>query len=96
MRILGINKLRNFTARPKTIFDTYFDFQKGRNVPNFQIPPLGRSIRITDLKGNPICIGRRRVRRGRFRLCYKKSTFEEQKVHAFALLDTSFSILTQV
>ena len=65
-------------------------------MPNFKIPPLGRSIRITDLKGNPICIGRRHVRRGRFRLCYKKSTFEQQRTHAFALLDHCFSILDQV
>ena len=96
MRILGVNKLRTFTARPQTVFDTYYDFSKKKNVPNFRIPPIGRSIRITDLKGQPICIGRRHVRRGRFRLCYKKSTFEQQRVHAYELLDQCFSLLTQV
>ena len=96
MRILGVNKLRSFTARPRTVFDTYYHFAKERNVPNFQIPPLGRSIRVTDLEGKPICIGRRQVRRGRYRLCYKKSTYEQQRLHAFELLDACFSLLVQV
>lgn len=95
MRILGVNKLRYFSARPKTIFDEYFDFDKQRMVPNFQIPPIGRSIRITDLKGEAICIGRKAVRRGRYRLCYKKSSIQQQREHAFELLDQSFNILEQ-
>ena len=96
MRILGATKLKSFSARPQTIFDTYYDFDKNRNVPNFRIPPIGRSIRVTDLEGKPICIGRRHVRRGRFRLCYRKSTYEQQRLHAFELLDKCFSILKQV
>ena len=96
MRILGVNKLRNFTARPRTMFDEYFHFGLKRMVPNFSIPPIGRSIRITDLKGQPICVGRRAVRRGRFRLVYKKSSVLEQKVHGFLLLDACFPLLEQV
>ena len=96
MRILGITKLRNFPIRPKTMFLTYFDFKLGRERPNFDVPPLGRDIRVTDLNGNPICIDRRKVRRGRFRLVYKKITLLEQKVQAFRMLDDCFCILEQV
>ena len=95
MRILGVNKLRHFTARPRTIYDEYYNFAEQRMVPNFSIPPLGRSIRITNLKGEAICIGRKAVRRGRFRLAYKKSTFQQQREHAYKLLDTSYNILEQ-
>ena len=96
MKILGVNKLRNFTARPRTQFDEYYHFGLQRMVPNFSIPPLGRDIRVTDLKGNPICIGRRAVRRGRFRLVYKKSSIARQKLHGFQLLDECFPLLEKV
>ena len=95
MRILGVNKLRYFNARPRTVFDEYFDFAKQKMVPNFQIPPLGRNIRLTNLKGEAICIGRKAVRRGRFRLSYKKSSQQQQREHAFELVDASFKVLEQ-
>lgn len=96
MRILGATKLRNFPVRPRTVFDTYYDFEQKKEVPNFQIPPIGRSIRVTDLDGNPICIGRRKVQRGRFRLVYSKIDFITQRQKAFEMLDLCFEILTQV
>ena len=96
MRMLGVSKLRNHPVRPKTVFDTYFDFSKQKEVPNFQIPPLGRDIRVTDFDGNPICIGRRRVQRGRFRLVYKKINYQSQRVKAFEMLDLSFELLEKV
>ena len=96
MRLVGQQKFAHFEARPRTLFDQYYDFVLEREVPNFAIPPLGRDIRVTNLKGEPICIGRRTVKRGRFRLVYKKMSYTEQLLHAFELLDTSFEILTQV
>lgn len=96
MRVLGVTKLRNHPVRPKTIFDTFYSFDLEKNVPNFGIPPLGRNIRVTDLDGNAICIGRRKVHRGRFRLVYKKIDFNSQRLKAFEMLDLSFEILEQV
>ena len=48
------------------------------------------------MSGAPIRLGLRRVRSGHFRIVYKKSTFEEQLVHAYWLFDTSTQILQQV
>lgn len=96
MRLLGRTKFSNFEARPKTLFDRYFDFAKQKEVYNFQIPPIGRDIRVTNLKGEPICIGRRAVQRGRFRLIYKKISYAEQMEHAFDLIDTCFGLLEKV
>lgn len=96
MKQLGLVKLRYFTARPRTVYDTYYSFTAGKNVLNFSVPPLGRDIRVTNLKGEPICIGRRAVKRGRYRLIYQKITYEDQLSHAFDLLDQSFSLLSKV
>ena len=96
MRELGRKKFRSFTARPRTVYDTYYSFDLERSVPNFFIPPLGRDIRVTNLSGEPICLGRRAAGRGRYRLVYKKITIAEQHLHAYALLDQSFEILEKV
>ena len=93
MALLGRRHLRNFKARPKIIYDTYFDFSKNKMVPNFRIPPLGRNIRVTDLKGNPIVLSHRRVQGGKFRVVYKKIDYQSQREAAFRLLDSCFSIL---
>ena len=96
MKRLGQLKFGHFEARLRTIFDKFYHFALEREVPNFSIPPLGRDIRVTNLKGEPICIGRRAVNRGRFRLVYQKISFENQQSHAFELLDKCFHILDQV
>ena len=93
---VGRKKFSAFEARPRTIYHYFFHFGLQREVPNFEIPPIGRDIRITNLKGEPICIGRRTVRRGRFRLIYQKMGIQDQLEHAFELLDTCFLILNQV
>ena len=94
MQSLGQRRLRNFTARPKIQYDSYYDFSLKRERPNFAVPPLGRTIRVTDLKGNPIVLTRRKVRKGNFRVVYKKITFFEQKKAAFILIDEVFRLLS--
>ena len=67
MKDYGARMLRTYRAQPKTEYDTYFDFSKGRSVPNYYIPPLGRSIRVTDLSGQPIILTKRKVQGGEYR-----------------------------
>ena len=68
----------------------------GREVPNYAVPPQGKTIRITDMEGNLIPFSRKRVKAGKFRTVYRKITFPDQKTRAFELLDACFSILQQV
>ena len=67
MRDYGARMLRTYKNQLKTEYDTYYNFDVGRIVYNYRIPPLGRAIRVTDLKGEPIIINRRRVQGGSFR-----------------------------
>ena len=93
MAALGRRHLRNFCARPKIMYDMYYNFSEEKMVPNFRIPPLGRDIRVTDLKGDPIVLTHRRVQGGKFRVVYKKIDYQDQREAAFELLDTCFTIL---
>ena len=67
MKDFGARKLRLFRSQPQVCYDTYFNFTKNRNVPNYDIPPLGKTIRVTNLSGEPIILNRRKVRGGEFR-----------------------------
>lgn len=67
MKDFGARKLRNYSCRPQVQYDRYFHFGFQRSVANFEIPPLGRAVRVTDLTGEPIVLNRRRVQGGKFR-----------------------------
>lgn len=67
MKDYGTRKLRVYTSQPQVKYHYYYNFEAKRNLPNFQIPPHGRAVRVTDLKGEPIVLTRRRVRGDKFR-----------------------------
>ena len=67
MRDYGVRMLRTYRSQIQVEYDTYYHFEKQRSVRNFDIPPLGRAIRVTDLKGEPIVLTRRRVQGGAYR-----------------------------
>ena len=89
----NLRSIKNFLIRR---YPTYYNFALDKNVPNYQVPREGRSVRVTTTEGEPIIIGRKKIRSGQFRLQYKKITYHEQLVHAFGLFDDSIRLLEQV
>ena len=77
-------------------YDTYYSFTTGKLEFNYDIPRIGKIVRITDMSGAPIRLGIRRVRTGQYRMVHFKENFQEQLSHAFWLFDTSTAILKQV
>ena len=63
---------------------------------NYQVPREGRSVRVTTTEGEPIILGRKKIRSGQFRLQYKKISYREQLDRAFGLFDQAISILEKV
>ena len=91
----GVSWLRYFRIQPKVRYDTYYNFSKGRNCFNYQVPPLGRLIRICDYQGNLISRPPRRLSGNRFRVRYETITFEQQRKAAFEMLDIIFPLLIE-
>ena len=77
-------------------YHTYYNFDLERNVPNYQIPRTGRTVRITGPTGEALVLGRKRIRSGQFRVQYEKMSFQEQLEESFRLYDQSLSLLEQV
>ena len=77
-------------------YDTYYNFDLERSVPNYAVPRIGRTVRVTDPLGKPIILGHKRVRSGKFRIQYSQITFEEQLVESFKLFDLSIHLLEKV
>ena len=73
----------------------YFDFDAGRELPNFRVPREGRVVRVTTPKGDLIRLGRRKVRH-RYRVQYQKIDYNTQLSHAFTLFDESIRVLEEV
>ena len=67
MKNYGARKLRCYRSQPEVIYDQYYDFSTERVVKNYEVPPLGRAVRVTDLQGEPIVLSRRKVRNGDYR-----------------------------
>ena len=67
MKDYGARMLRTYVARPRPVYDYYYNFESKRMMPNYNIPPLGRSIRVTDLTGKPIILSKRKVQGGDYR-----------------------------
>ena len=67
MRDYGARMLRTYTKKPKVEYEKYYSFETEGLVNNYRIPPVGRTIRVTDLSGNPIILDRRKVQGGQFR-----------------------------
>ena len=67
-----------------------------RSIPNYAVPRLGRTVRVTDPLGNQIVLGRKRIRSGKFRVQYSQITYEEQLEEAFRLFDMSLDLLEKV
>ena len=67
MNDYGARMLRTYSCRPKVRYERYYHFGLDRTVANFEVPPLGRAVRITNLSGEPIILTRRRVQGGNFR-----------------------------
>ena len=65
-------------------------------MTNFQVPREGRTVRVTTTEGEPIVLGRKKIRSGKFRLQYRKITYQEQLLRAFGLFDESIQLLEQV
>ena len=67
MKDYGVRMLRTYSSQPRVEYDRFYHFGLGRTVANYEIPPLGRSVRVTNLQGEPIVLNRRRVQGGKFR-----------------------------
>ena len=67
MKQFGEKNLLFYRPQPRPTYDTYYDFSSKTMKPNLRIPPIGRTVRVTDLDGNPIVIKRRRVQGDKFR-----------------------------
>ena len=85
-----------FLLNSKFRYPTYYNFSLEKSVPNYQVPREGRTVRVTTTEGDPIIIGRKKIRSGQFRLQYRKITYHEQLVRAFGLFDDSIRLLEQV
>ena len=77
-------------------YPTYYNFTLEQNVTNYQVPREGRSVRVTTTEGEPIILGRKKVRSGQFRLHYRKISYDEQLVRAFGLFDEALTLLEKV
>ena len=67
MKDYGARMLRTYTSKPSVEYDRYYNSTLQRTVFNYEIPPLGRAVRVTDLSGAPIVLTRRRAQGGDFR-----------------------------
>ena len=96
MTSYGQYRLRSYQPMNRYQYDTYFNFDLWRSVPNFSVPRLGRTVRITDTKGEPIILGKRRIRSKKFRIQYEKHTFSDQLTYSFKIFDQCMELLEQV
>ena len=67
MNDYGARMLRTYTCQTKVRYDRYYHFGLEKTVVNYEVPPLGRAVRVTDLKGEPIILTRRKAQGGEFR-----------------------------
>ena len=65
-------------------------------MPNFAVPRIGRTVRITDPTGKQIKLGRKKIRSGKYRIQYSKISFQEQLEESFKLFDLSMELLEKV
>ena len=96
MKSYGQYRLRTYKPMSNYQYDTYYNFDLERSVPNFSVPRLGKTVKITDTKGEPIILGQRRIRSNKYRIQYEKHTHFDQLTHAFKIFDQCMTLLEQV
>lgn len=95
MERAGRMQLRFYKPQRQMVYEEYYDFKTNSVKLNYDVPTCGKTVRITDLEGNVLRDGRRSTRHGRYRVKYMKSTFIQQKIHAYKLLDECFVLMAK-
>ena len=96
MRSYGRHKLRSYRPQAEYRHPTYYHLDLERDVINYQVPRLGKIVRITDTQGNPIVLGKRRIRSQKFRIQYQKQDYDDQLASAFEIYNHCIRLLEEV